>query len=195
MRSAHPGRRDAVAVAFLTCALLLSSLCSSAMAEERSTVGKDKLTGTASGVAIHPTFGSLPFTDTTDGQSDGVNAKGGGAIMFDFSQLGLGVVELQYRYTCLTAIGNVSIHRFVVSQSSNEVVAPVGTPGLSSVVDGKDTGSPDTDQALFPAPPPAPGVAPCSLDDRQTLLSNPSTIAFTVTAGNWTVHDGLPGSP
>ena len=41
MRSAHPGRRDVVAVAFLTCALLLGALCSSAMAEERSTVGKE----------------------------------------------------------------------------------------------------------------------------------------------------------
>jgi hypothetical protein len=195
MRSAHPGRRDVVAVALLTCALLLGSLCSNATADEPSTGGKDKLTGTVSGIAIHPTFGSLPFTDTTDGQSDGVNAKGGGTSTFDFSQLGLGVVELQYRYTCLTAIGNISIYRFVVSESSNEVIAPVGTPGLSSVVDGKNTGSPDTDQALFPAPPPAPGVAPCSLDDRQILLNNASTIAFTVTAGNWTVHDGLPGAP
>ncbi|MGY1619580.1 hypothetical protein ACI797_22810 [Geodermatophilus sp. SYSU D00691] len=195
MLPTHRGRRGAVAAGLVTCAVLLGSLSSPAIAEPPGADGKDKLTGTASGIAVHPVFGFLPFTDTTDGQSDGVAPKGGGTIQFDFSQLGLGVVELTYRYTCLTAIGGVSIHRFVVIASSNEVIAPPGTLGFSSVVDGKGTGGPDTDRALFPAPDPAPGTVPCSLDDRRVLLEDPSAITFTVTSGNWTVHDGLPTSP
>jgi hypothetical protein len=178
----------------MCCALFLS-ICLTALADRSNAAGKDKLTGTVSGVANHPTFGPLPFTDSTDGQSDGVNPKGGGTISLDFSRLGFGVVTVQYKYTCLTARDNISITRWRVTASSNQVVVPVGAAGLSSVVDGKGSGFPDTSRARVPAPPTAPGVTPCSFEDR-TLLDDPSaTIALTVTSGNWTVHDRLPGSP
>ena len=52
----------------------------------------------------------------------------------------------------------------------------------------------DTDRAVFPFDPPAGGPPPCSLEEAQAAFSA-AHIAFTVTAGNWTVHDGLPTSP
>jgi hypothetical protein len=81
-------RSVGAAVLLAMCALLLS-ICSGAFADQSTAAGKDKLTGMVSGVAIHPMFGPLPFTDSTDGQSDGVNPKGGGTISFDFSHLGV----------------------------------------------------------------------------------------------------------
>jgi hypothetical protein len=190
MRSGGRPRSRGAAAILLMCMVLLVSTCSDASAGASTTGGKDKLTGTVSGVAVHPLFGQLPFTDTTDGQSDGVATKGGGAITFDFSGLGFGIVALKYRYACLTADGNRSIHRFVITESSNEALAPVGTLGLSSVLDGR----PDTDQAVFPFHPPAGGPPACSLEEAQIAFSA-AHIAFTVTSGNWTVHDGLPGWP
>jgi hypothetical protein len=166
-----------------------------AVADKSNTRGKDKLTGTVSGVAIHPIFGLLPFTDSTDGQSDGVKTKGGGTISLDFSGPGFGVITLQYKYTCLTARDNISIERWRVTASSNQVVVPVGAAGLSSVVDGKGSGLPDTSRSRIPAPPTAPGVTPCSFEDGTLLDDDTATSALTVTSGNWTVHDGLPGSP
>lgn len=103
------------------------------------------------------------------------------------------VLALKYKYTCLSAIGNISIHRLVVLESSNESIVPAGAAALSSVVDGKSRGSPDTDRAvLFPPPPPPEG--PCSLQDR-ALLDGQPVITFTVTSGSWTVHDGLSSYP
>jgi hypothetical protein len=80
MRSGGRPRSRGAAAILLMCMVLLVSTCSDASAGASTTGGKDKLAGTVSGVAVHPLFGQLPFTDTTDGQSDGVATKGGGAI-------------------------------------------------------------------------------------------------------------------
>jgi hypothetical protein len=155
--------------------------------------GKDRLTGAVAGVGIHPLFGALPFTDLTLGASDGVTATGGGLIRFDFTGAGLGVVAVRYDYTCLSADDNVSTHRFVVRQSTNPTLAPVGATGISSVIDAKEPSTPDTDRVLLFAPPPPP-QGPCSREDRALLDSAP-VVQLTVTAGNWSVHDGLPDYP
>jgi hypothetical protein len=157
------------------------------------TRGADRLTGAVAGAGIHPLFGTLPFTDGTVGESDGLTAQGGGLITFDFGGVGLGIVSVLYGYTCLSAERNVSTHRFVVLRSTNTTLAPVGATGLSSVIDRVGTPNPDTDRVLLFAPPPPP-QGPCSREDRAILDTAP-VISLSVTSGTWSVHDGLPGYP
>jgi hypothetical protein len=59
----------------LLMVLVLGATRSVAIADVAHTGGKDSLVGNASGIAMHPVFGLLPFTDRTVGQSDGVAAS------------------------------------------------------------------------------------------------------------------------
>src|SRR4051794_4964892 len=182
--------RPASALVSLTLAVAAAASIAS-VAEAR---GIDRLTGSVAGSAIHPdpAFGTLPFTDATVGQSNGAVATGGGRITFDFSGVGLGVVAVSYRYTCLGAEGRVSTHRFIVLSSTNPALAPVGLTGLSSVIDATPPQA-DTDRVLLNAPPPPPAGA-CSREDR-ALLDGAPVFALTVTSGDWSVRDGLAGYP
>lgn len=174
---------------------LIASMTLIAPTAHAKIAGKDRLTGAVAGTANHPLFGLLPFTDATVGESDGVTATGGGLITVDFSSVGLGIVQVMYRYTCLSADANVSTHRFVIIRSTNQDVAPVGATGLSSVIDGRPTGTPDTDRVLLFAQPPPAQVVPCSREDRALLDPPASVIGLTASKGDWSVHDGLRGYP
>ena len=153
----------------------------------------DSLIGEVNGTAAHPVFGPLRFTDITYGQTGRSGTRGGGVITFDFRPVGLDVLIVTYRYTCLSAIDHVSIHRFVVETSSNEAIVAAGTTGISSVVDGRGSNVPDTDRVLLsPAPPPPQG--PCSIADR-AVLDDPAVVSLTASSGSWIVHDGLAEVP
>jgi hypothetical protein len=149
----------------------------------------DSLIGQVNGTAVHPVFGPLPFTDITYGQTGPSGTRGGGVITFDFTAHKLGVLLVTYRYTCLSAIDNVSTHRFIVQTSSNEAIVAAGTTGISSVVDGGDSDVPDTDRVLL-SPPPPPPQGPCTVADRG-VLDNPATVNLTASSGSWIVRDGL----
>jgi hypothetical protein len=188
-------RASAVVLSLFGLIALMTLIAPVAHAAPAKIAGKDRLTGAVAGTANHPLFGPLPFTDATFGESDGVTATGGGLITVDFTRVGLGIVKVTYRYTCLSADANVSTHRFVVIKSTNQDVAPVGATGLSSVIDGTPTGTPDTDRVLLFAQPPPTQVVPCSREDRALLDPPASVIGLTATKGSWSVHDGLPGYP
>ena len=188
-------RASAVVLTLFALIASMTLIAPTAHAAAAKVAGKDRLTGVVAGTANHPLFGPLPFTDATLGESNGVTATGGGLITVDFSRVGLGIVKVTYRYTCLSADANVSTHRFVVIKSTNQDLAPVGATGLSSVIDGTPTGTPDTDRVLLFAPPPPTQVKPCSREDRALLDPPASVIGLTATRGSWSVHDGLPGYP
>ena len=141
-------RASAVVLSLFGLIASMTLIAPVAHAASTKVAGKDRLTGAVAGTANHPLFGPLPFTDATFGESDGVTATGGGLITVDFTRVGLGIVKVTYRYTCLSADANVSTHRFVVIKSTNQDLAPVGATGLSSVIDGTPTGTPDTDRVL-----------------------------------------------
>jgi hypothetical protein len=153
----------------------------------------DSLIGQVNGTAIHPVFGPLRFTDITYGQAGRSGTLGGGVISFDFTPLGLDVLVVTYRYTCLSAIDNVSTHRFLVETSSNEAIVAAGRTGISSVIDGRGSGVADTDRVRL-SPPPPPPQGPCSIADR-AVLDDPSTVNLTASSGSWIVLDGLADVP
>jgi hypothetical protein len=188
-------RASAVVLPSFALIVTMTLIAPTAHAAPAKIAGKDRLTGAVAGIANHPLFGLLRFTDATIGESDGVIATGGGLITVDFTSVGLGIVQVTYRYTCLSADANVSTHRFIIIRSTNQAVAPVGATGLSSVIDGTPTGTPDTDRVLLFAQPPPTQVVPCSREDRALLDPPASVIRLTATKGDWSVHDGLPGYP
>jgi len=188
-------RASAVVLPLFALIASMTLIAPTAHAAHAKIAGKDRLTGAVAGTANHPLFGLLPFTDATVGESDGVTATGGGLITVDFSSVGLGIVQVMYRYTCLSADANVSTHRFVIIRSTNQDVAPVGATGLSSVIDGRPTGTPDTDRVLLFAQPTPAQVVPCSREDRALLDPPASVIGLTAAGGDWSVHDGLRGYP
>lgn len=186
------------AIACLAAALTLGSLPAAAAGPDD---GYDAFVGN---VECSMWFDAAPevTTSCSDHVSVRAGASGSPVTGFDTATVDqgpltgglLGTAHVTITWDCLQAIGNMVIARWHLSESDSPLF-PEGTHGMSIPTDGAGTGEPDADRVLFGAPPPLPGVTPCSLLDKElTFDMNPqlNTVSLVITKGSWVVHDGVP---